>query len=260
LAKLTYDDSHWAREADAEKALDQYLALGDRPFNRTKQSLFMSLAGDVTGKHVLDYGGGAGIMAVPFARAGAHVTIVDAEANGLKTALLYAEREKVSDRIQTIQSERVPEELKVSRFDIVIAKDIVEHVEDDEGLLSDLGECQKKGGVLLLSTQNSFSLNYLIEGSYQRYREGNRNWLGWDQTHLRFYTPASLRRKLARAGYRVQRWAGVFIIPYNILGWLTLSRIAVEMPALRHFDLTIGRLFPFNRTGWNVVLRAVRER
>jgi 2-polyprenyl-6-hydroxyphenyl methylase/3-demethylubiquinone-9 3-methyltransferase len=260
MTKLTYDDSHWAREEDATKALAQYLAIGERPFNKTKQSLFMSLAGDVSGKNVLDYGGGAGYMAIPLAGAGANVTIVDAEQNGLRTARLYAQQTNVSDRIRTIHSQRVPDELKTAQFDVVIAKDIVEHIEDDQSFLIDLCACQKKGGVLLLSTQSSFSLNYLIEGSYNKYREGNLNWCGWDQTHLRFYTPSSLRHKLTAAGYKPQRWAGVYIIPYNIVKWLTLLKLDVEIPALRYFDLTLGRLFPFNRTGWNVLVRAVRER
>lgn len=260
MTKLKYDDSHWSREEDSTKGLDQYLALGERPFNKTKQSLMLSLAGNVAGKRVLDYGGGAGYMAIPLAIAGANVTIVDAEANGLQTARLYAKRANVEERVRTIQSERVPEEVKTGQFDLVIAKDIVEHIPDDQAFLADLRDCQKVGGQLVLSTQNSFSLNYLIEGSYNKYREGNKNWLGWDQTHLRFYTPGSLRAKLTRAGYATDRWASVYIVPYNIVKWLTLLKLDVEIPALRYVDLTLGRVFPLNRTGWNIIVAAHRER
>jgi 2-polyprenyl-6-hydroxyphenyl methylase/3-demethylubiquinone-9 3-methyltransferase len=260
VTKLKYDESHWAREQDPAKALEQYLAIGERPFNKTKQSLLLSLAGDVAGKRVLDYGGGAGYMAIPLALAGADVTIVDAEANGLQTAALYAKRAGVGQRVRTIHSERVPDELKTGGFDIVMAKDIVEHIPDDQAFLCDLRDCHAAGGTLVLSTQNSFSLNYLIEGSYNKYREGNKNWMGWDQTHLRFYTAASLRDKLARAGYRPNRWASVYIVPYNIVKWLTLLKLDVEIPALRYLDLTLGRVFPLNRTGWNIIVQAVRER
>jgi 2-polyprenyl-6-hydroxyphenyl methylase/3-demethylubiquinone-9 3-methyltransferase len=260
VTKLKYDDSHWAREQDPAKALDQYLTIGERPFNKTKQRLILSLTGDVAGKRVLDYGGGAGYMAIPLALAGADVTIVDAEANGLRTAKLYAQRANVEQRVRTIHSERVPAEVKTGNYDVVIGKDIVEHIPDDEAFLADLRECQAVGGRLLLSTQNSFSLNYLIEGSYNRYREGNKNWMGWDQTHLRFYTPRSLAAKLGRAGYRAERWASVYIVPYNIVKWLTLLKVDVEIAALRYVDLTLGRIFPLNRCGWNFVVRAVRER
>ena len=256
--RLRYDSSHWAREADEQKALDDYLKLGDKVYNRTKFKLFMSLAGDVRGKRILDFGGGAGIVSVPYAKAGAHVTIVDAEANALRTARLYADREGVGERVETIQALSVPASLQTTRFDIVVAKDIVEHVPEDEQLLRDLARCQAPGGTMLLSTQNSQSLNYLIEGSYQKYWCGNKGWLGWDSTHVRFYTSASLRGKLKRAGYRANRWASVFVVPYDILSWLFLGKVRFEVPALHHIDLTLGRVFPFNRFGWNVIVRATR--
>jgi 2-polyprenyl-6-hydroxyphenyl methylase / 3-demethylubiquinone-9 3-methyltransferase len=257
--RLRYESSHWARAADEGKALEQYLRLGDKVYNRTKFALFKRLAGDVQGKRILDYGGGAGILAIPYALAGADVFIVDAEANALRTAQFYAAREGVADRVHVICSETFPPELRNERFDIVFAKDIVEHVEDDDQLLRDLGRCQQAGGMLILSTQNSRSLTYLIEGGYQRYWRGNKRWLGWDQTHLRFYTPGSLRQKLGQAGYRTDRWAGVYIIPYDLLSWLFLLKIRVELPALHHFDLTLGRWFPFNRFGWNVIVSGIRS-
>ena len=258
MDRLKYDESHWSREEDAQKALDQYLRLGDMPFNRTKQDLLLGLAGRVAGKRILDYGGGAGYMAIPLAKAGASVTIVDAEANGLATAQYYAAKEGVEDRINTIHATEVPSELKGTDFDLIMAKDIVEHIEDDEAFLRDLAACQAASGTLVLSTQNSFSLNYFIEGNYNKYRAGNPNWCGWDPTHLRFYTSTSLGRKLARSGYRPARWASVYVVPYNIISWLTLLKLKVELPPLRFIDLTLGRIFPFNRTGWNIMVRAVR--
>jgi len=260
MTKLRYAEHHWSRETDKSLALERYLALGERPFNKTKQQLLLKLAGDVAGMRVLDYGGGAGYMAIPLALAGADVTIVDAEANGLKTAQFYAEREGVAHRLTTIHSETVPDELKTGTFDLVMGKDIVEHIEDDTQFLRDLAACQTPGGAVVLSTQNSQSLNYLIEGSYHKYKDGIRDWRGWDPTHLRFYTPASLAKKLAAAGYETQRWASVYVIPYNIIKWLTLLKVRVEIPALRYVDLTAGRVFPFNRTGWNIVVRAVLRR
>jgi len=259
VERLRYSDTHWAREEDAEKALDQYLTIGERPFNRTKQRLLLDLAGDVSGKKVLDYAGGAGYMAIPLALAGGDVTMVDAEANGLHTAEHYARREGVADRVHTIHSVQVPEELKTGEFDTIMAKDIVEHIEDDQGFLEDLAATQKPGGRLVLSTQNSFSLNYLIEGSYNKYRMGNPDWCGWDKTHLRFYTPGSLREKLTRAGYRPDAWASVYIVPYNIVHWMTLLKVKIDLPVLRYVDLTLGRIFPLNRTGWNIIVRGIRE-
>lgn len=259
MGKLRYAETHWAREEDADKALRQYLALGQKPYNKTKQDLILSLLGDVSGKRILDYGGGAGYMAIPLAKAGAHVTVVDAEENGLQTALYYAKRENVAASVETFQSELVPDELKDGAFDVVLAKDIIEHIEDDQQFLDDLAACQASGGTLVLSTQNSRSLNYLIEGSYQKYRVGNSNWCGWDPTHLRFYTSTSLRSMLRNAGYRTERWASVYIVPYDIVNWMTMLKLDLELPALRYIDLTLGKVFPLNRTGWNIIVKASKR-
>ncbi len=257
--RLKYDETHWSRLADVEKGLEQYLKLGDLPFNKTKFRLFLRLAGDVRGKRVLDYGGGAGIMAVPLAKAGADTTLVDAEANALRTARFYAEREHVTESVKTVHSERFPETLRDNRYDLVIAKDIIEHIDRDQEFLSDLAGCQEKGGRLLLSTQNDLSLNYILEGSYQKYWCKNNNWRGWDQTHLRFYNYKTLTEKLEAAGYRPVKWAGVFIIPYSILSWVFLLKVQINLPSLRFFDLAFGSMFPFNRLGWNIIVSAEKR-
>src|SRR4051812_11515856 len=97
--RARYDTEHWSREEDERRALDQYLQLGELVFNRTAINLIGSMTGDLSGRKVLDYGGGAGIMSIPFAKSGADVVLVDAEANALRTAHFYARREGVAEKI-----------------------------------------------------------------------------------------------------------------------------------------------------------------
>jgi len=257
--RARYDSEHWSREEDERKALEQYLRLGELVFNRTAISLITSMTGDVSGRKVLDYGGGAGIMSVRYAKSGADVVLVDAEANALRTAHYYARREGVAEKIRIVQSESVPATVKSERFDIILAKDIIEHVRDDQRFLDDLYQCQRPGGLLVLSTQNSRSLTYLLEGSYEKYWRGNASWCGWDQTHLRFYTSTVLARMQKSSGYEVERGASVYVVPYNILSWLFLLKVNIEITALRYLDLSIGRVFPFDRLGWNIIVRARRR-
>ena len=195
-------------------------------------------------------------MSIPLAKRGSFVTLVDAEANALRTANFYALKEQVSKNITTIHAENVPDDLKKERFDIVIAKDVIEHTQDEEQFLKDLSDCQKENGILLLSTQSSFSLNYLLEGTYQKVWCTNTQWCGWDQTHLRFYTPSSLRKKLLKTGYLPEKWASVYIIPYNLLSWFVLLKKEINLPWLHYFDLLFGKTFPFNKLGWNIIVRA----
>jgi SAM-dependent methyltransferase len=80
------------------------------------------------------------------------------------------------------------------RFDLVVALDVLEHIDDDVGSLRSLGACLAPGGRLLLTVP-----------AYQ--------WLysGHDEIHhhRRRYTRGSLERVVAAAGLRVHR-AGYF--------------------------------------------------
>ncbi len=240
-------------------ALAEYLRRYQSPFNRTKVQLMGNLIGPtLRGKRVLDYGAGAGYMAVCCARRGAEVALVEAEATALRTARYYAEREGVASRCRFLSFTTLPPALERERFDLVVAKDVIEHVEDDLGLLRRLARVQEAGG-RLLSTQSAFSLNFVLEGAYERWWKRRTAWCGWDPTHVRFYTPFSLRRLLRAAGYRAVRWRGVFIVPYDLPSWAVLLRRRIEFPWLRYVDLTLGRHFPLNRCGWDVIVLAVRD-
>jgi len=259
VTRLRYPIDHWARRAPSEEHLADYLRRADT-YNLTKVRIFERLLGDdLAGKRVLDYGGGAGFMAVRCAERGAQVTLVDAEPNALETATLLAAKRGVADRIRTVCAEAFPSTLLGERFDTVILKDVIEHVPDDEALLRNLACCQNMGDQFLLCTHSTWSLNFLLEGTYKRWWCGEKNWLGWDPTHVRFYTPRSLRPLLGRAGYATRRWSGLYIIPYNILSWFLLGRRRIQLDALHKLDLWFGHLFPFNRLGWNVVVEAVRS-
>lgn len=248
--RLRYPEDHWARRVPTEEHLADYLRRADT-YNLTKVRVFERLLGaDLRGTHILDYGGGAGFLAVRCAERGAQVTLADAEPNALATAELLAAKRGVADRIETICAEAFPRELEERRFEVVILKDVVEHVPDDAALLRHLAGCQHAGDRLLLCTHSTWSLNYLLEGSYKRWWCGEKHWLGWDVTHLRFYTPRSLRRLLRAAGYVTRRWCGLYIIPYHIVPWLDV---------LHKIDLWFGHVFPLNRVGWNVVIEAVRS-
>lgn len=249
-ARLRYPEDHWARRAPTEQHLAEYLGRVDT-YNLTKVRVFERLLGaDLSGMRILDYGGGAGFLAVRCAERGARVTLADAEPNALATARLLAVKRGVADRVETICSETFPRELEERRFEVVILKDVVEHIPDDAALLRRLAGCQDAGDRLLLCTHSTWSLNYLLEGGYHRWWRGEKHWLGWDVTHVRFYTPPSLRRLLRATGYVPQRWCGLYIIPYQMAAWLDV---------VHKVDLWFGHLFPVNRLGWNVVIEALRS-
>lgn len=257
--RKTYGPGHWSQAGPPRERLKQYLAGNRHPYNRTKVELISRGVGnDLAGKTVLDYGGGGGYMSVMLAERGASVTLVDAEPNALEIACLYARQRRVSNRIEFVQADRLTPEIRSRRFDLVLAKDVIEHIEEDEAFFEGLAQCQEPGDRLVISTQNRWSLNYLLEGTYWRRWLGRKDWCGWDPTHVRFYTPVMLGQRLRRAGYEPARWSSVFIVPYNILSWLVLLRKEIMLGGFRHLDLVLGDRFPFNRLGWNVIVFATR--
>jgi 2-polyprenyl-6-hydroxyphenyl methylase/3-demethylubiquinone-9 3-methyltransferase len=218
------------------------------------------LGADFRGKRVLDFGAGGGYMSLYCAQRGASVTLVEHD---------HVQLAKAKDLLGTLApqtqcafylDETVPSDLAGQVFDLIIAKDILEHVSADVDLLRGFAERQVVGGRLLVSTQNSLSINYVTEGFlYHRLWRGERDWYGWDDTHVRFYTPGSLRKRVSEAGYIPKQWRSSYVIPYDLCVGVLLGR-NLAVPGLRHIDLMLGRFFPFNRLGWNLIMLAERLR
>ena len=140
---------------------------------------------------------------------------VDGKAQCLKQRAFMLKSRGVQALCRFVVSDRFPDLPEATGFDLVVMKDVLEHVTDDEALLEHAARSLVQGGRLVVSTQNSLSLNYLLEGGYQKVIRGNHTWCGWDSTHMRFYTPMNLSSKLRRAGFVCDSWRSVYIVPYK---------------------------------------------
>lgn len=257
VARKLYPDGHWLRSQDPEKALRAYMDQQSKAYSRVKNAYINDLIGNLEGKHFLDYGCGGGLFVVHAATSGAaEVVGVDAEEGALSTARHFAGQEGVEHQCRFVQSEAFPKLVSGPRFDVILIKDVLEHVGDDDGLLSAARNALVPGGRLVLSTQNSLSLNYLLEGTYRRVVQRNKQWYGWDETHLRFYTPMSLGRKLNNAGFGSLSWRSIYLIPYKLPGLRLSQKEFLRLDALSWIDRVLGRVFPYNLIGWNVIVRA----
>jgi 2-polyprenyl-6-hydroxyphenyl methylase / 3-demethylubiquinone-9 3-methyltransferase len=251
-----YPESHWLRSQDPEKALQAYMDQQSKAYSRVKNAYIRDLLGNLGGKRFLDYGCGAGMFVVHAASSGAaEVVGVDAESGALSAARLFARREGLEHACSFVHSETFPLLTGPPRFDVILIKDVLEHVEDDESLLSVARKALVPGGWIVLSTQNSLSLNYLLEGTYQRVIRGEKEWYGWDETHLRFYTPMNLGRKLNRAGFMDFSWRSVYLVPYKLPGPRISQKEFLRLDPLSWIDRGLGRVFPYNRVGWNIIVR-----
>jgi 2-polyprenyl-6-hydroxyphenyl methylase/3-demethylubiquinone-9 3-methyltransferase len=257
MVSPSYEADHWSQRAATDTGLERYLRDNAVPYNATKTLLLERLIGDVRGLKLLDYGGGAGYFGLRCATRGANVTLVDPAPAALELAGRLAKKWDVTRRTRTVCSGSIPA-FDGERFDVIVLKDVIEHIHDDAALLARCAALQNPGGRLLISTHNQWSLNYVIEGSYHRHWLGENDWCGWDPTHVRFYTPRSITALLRGAGYQPVRWASVFIVPYNLPSWLLFLRRHIEWPQLSMIDRILGTTFPLNRLGWNVLVCAER--
>jgi 2-polyprenyl-6-hydroxyphenyl methylase / 3-demethylubiquinone-9 3-methyltransferase len=259
MTRKQYAKDHWIKSSDPAKSLQVYMNQQKKAYSKIKNHYVKELLGNLKGKDFLDYGCGAGMFVVYAAREGASSILgVDAEETVLSTARLFAEKEGVEERCEWLESEYFPSFLPSVVFDIILLKDVIEHIEDDEAMLCSASQAIKPDGAIVLSTQNAFCLNYLTQGVYHRMFLREKDWFGWDKTHLRFYTPCRLSRKLKDAGLKPVAWRSAYIIPHKFPALSSSGKDFYCLESLTIIDKTLGHCFPWNRLGWSIMVKAIK--
>jgi 2-polyprenyl-6-hydroxyphenyl methylase / 3-demethylubiquinone-9 3-methyltransferase len=254
-----YAEDHWIRSTNHEKAMQAYLEQQSKAYSRIKNAFIIELLGNIHHKRFLDYGCGPGMFLGYAAKAGASLAVgTDIEEAVLSTARYFTEKQGIAGSCTFLVSDQFPSFSTEARFDAILLKDVIEHVEDDQSLLNAAAKAIAQDGIIVVSTQNALSLNYLIEGTYQRIIRGTQDWYGWDPTHLRFYTPQKLKKKLQLAGLRCIAWRSIYLIPHKIPVPLASGRQFYRLESLTRLDSLLGRFFPWNRLGWNIIVKAVK--
>jgi 2-polyprenyl-6-hydroxyphenyl methylase/3-demethylubiquinone-9 3-methyltransferase len=249
-ALKSYPSAHWTNDPNPRSAQTKTHELGKSLFNRVEWDFFLSLIPrNLTGQRILDYGCGIGAITYVCAERGGTVLAIDQSECAIRGARLTNSSPVVRERCRFV----VGRQMFGTNYDLVIAKDVIEHLPDDDAWVQSAARVLRPGGRLICSTQNQWSLNFVLEGAYHRLWRGERDWMGWDPTHVRFYTPARLRQLFRRYGLDVERWASVWIVPYNIVHWLSLLRLDVSLSSLSCVDYLLGKTFPFNRLGYSLM-------
>ncbi len=139
-------------------------------------------------QRVLDVGCGEGRFTAALADSGAQAVGVDVAEEPLRRA-----RARRGD----LQFLRVPVDhswpLEDASFDAVWAGEVIEHVADTVGWLSELRRVLRPGGLALLSTPNHSRASLLAMALLPHFFEAHFDPLS---DHLRFYTRRSLARVL----------------------------------------------------------------
>ncbi len=158
--------------------------------------------GDLSGMRVLDLGAGGGRHAIEAARMGASVVCVELddaslaaiEQNALDAAnFLALEPRQLADRIVVVKGDARALPFCEGSFDLVIAAEILEHIQDDARVLAEIHRCCAPGGFLGVSVPRAFpeALNWLLSLAYHSAAGG----------HIRIYSKRALFKRLAAGGF-----------------------------------------------------------
>ena len=164
------------------------------------------------GLTLLDIGCGGGLLSEPMARLGFSVLGADASEKNVMIAAAHAAGARLPLAYRATTAEGLAEE--GLSFDVVLNMEVVEHVADLGGFLTNCATLLKPGGIMVVATLNRTFKSLMLAKIGAEYV---LRWLppgthDWD----RFVTPDELRRHLEAAGLAVTKLQGVAFDP---IGW-----------------------------------------
>ncbi|HYQ64004.1 bifunctional glycosyltransferase/class I SAM-dependent methyltransferase [Actinophytocola sp.] len=205
----------------------------------SSHSVMLAMLANRPSVKVLDLGCSGGLLAERVRAAGHYVTGVDyLEVPGV--------RERTDDFYQADLATGIPTGVGTG-YDVVIAGDVIEHLPRPKETLSEVLRVLRPGGELLLSVPNFGHWYPRARVALGLFGYDRRGIL--DQTHLRFFTRASLHRLVRRCGFDIveQTCTG---LPLGVMS-ASHSR---KVRALRRIDAWLVRHWP-TLFGYQFVLR-----
>jgi SAM-dependent methyltransferase len=224
----------------------------DLPENAFGQRKRLHVAAEILAarkaKAVLDVGCGSGqLLTLPLAK-----NFPDIQFTGLdedNASIGWARSQYPPSNLRFV----LPQELATdARFDLIIASEVIEHVEDPAGFLAWLRGHLAPGGAVFLTIPNGFGPYEGITFLYQladRIGLRRRVVSGGDVTdtlacspHINFFSQRAFRRVIAQGGFAIQHYqprtflcGGVFDrLVARCLDWN--ARIAEKLPAFLASD------------------------
>jgi 2-polyprenyl-6-hydroxyphenyl methylase/3-demethylubiquinone-9 3-methyltransferase len=179
---------------------------------------------DATAPHALegltiaDIGCGGGLLCEPMARLGARVTGLDPAQKSIEAARIHAQAQGLDINYRAVPAETLRDE--GTRFDVVFAMEVVEHVPDVPEFIKLSKNLVRPGGLMMLSTINRTIKSYALAIVGAEYV---LRWLPvgthrWD----RFVTPNELASACKGAGLNETSRKGTVFNP--LAGSWSLSR------------------------------------
>ena len=182
------------------------------------------------GLSLLDVGCGGGLICEPMARLGAQVEGIDASERNVKVAGLHAEKSGLTIAYRATTAEALVDEPK--RYDVVLALEIIEHVNEPMAFIQSCAALIKPGGLLVMTTINRSAKAYAfaIVGAEYVLRllpKGTHQW-------HKFIKPSEMAAGFRTAGLDVADTTGMTLNPFKREWQLNPKDLAVNYLMVGH--------------------------
>lgn len=207
-------------------------------------------AASTAGLDVLDTGGGTGLFAVPVARLGHRVTVVDPSPDALSALQRRAAEAGVTDLVNAVQGDThgLLDVVDSAAFDAVLCHGVLEYVDDPAEAVRNVAGALRPAGILslLVPNRNGAVLAQALAGrfveAHQALTDASGRWGEADPTPRRF-TPEGLSDLVSGLGMEIAAIHGVRVFadlvpgvlvdtePSAVAALLRLEAAAAELPA-----------------------------
>ncbi len=178
----------------------------------------------IDGRTVLDVGCGGGPLAEPLTRWGMHVTAID----GAHDLIAIAKDRATKQQLDITYKHATTADLLRSRerFDVVVASEVIEHVDAQAPFVAELAQLTKPGGLVILSTLNRTVSSYAVaivaaEKILRVLPRGTHRWKN-------FVKPSELWRWATEAGLEPVDMCGMVYHPARREFTLDAQRLSVN--------------------------------
>lgn len=218
------------------------------------------VVGAGTPLRVLDVGGGSGMFAVPLARLGHDVTVVDPSADALATLRRRADTAGAGDRVRGVQGDgdRLHEVLPAAGedgYDLALCHSVLEVVDDPAVTLAEIARAVRRGGAVSVATANRAGavLARALSGHPVEARAllEDRDPAPARAHHVRRrFDPAGLLALVEEAGLQPGSWRGV-----SVVADLLDATSGTQSEAVRALELALAESSPYRdvATGLHVL-------
>ena len=110
----------------------------------------------------IDVGCGGGIISERLKRLGGEVTGIDTSKKLIQIAKSHAKKNRLNINYQCISTSNFIKRFKDLKFDLVIASEVIEHVDNRKQFISDLSKLTRNGGLVVITTLNKSILSVIL--------------------------------------------------------------------------------------------------